>query len=84
MGDKFITPTIRLGESVRIDLRRLVCINIDNPLWKVSQYETPKSLCDLPYKSIRIPVWNLVTLEIYDELGWVIYDELYRNTKSPI
>jgi hypothetical protein len=57
-----------VGESVRIDLRRLVCINIDTPLWKVSQYETPNSLCDLPYKSIRIPVWNLVTLEIYDEL----------------
>lgn len=67
---------ITLGEPVRIDLRRLVSINIDNPLWKVSQYETPKSLCDLPYKSIRIPVWNLVTLEIYDEL--------YINTKSPI
>lgn len=60
---------ITLGESVRLDLRRLVCINIDTTLWKVSQYETPKSLYNLPYKSIRIPVWNLVTLEIYDELG---------------
>ena len=59
---------ITLGESVRIDLIRLVCINIDTALWKVSQYETPKSLYDLPYKSVRIPVWSLVTLEIYDEL----------------
>ena len=75
---------ITLGESVRLDLGRLVRVNIDTALWKVSQYETPKSLGDLPYKSIRIPVWNLVTLEIYDELGWVIYDELYRNTKSPV
>ena len=58
-----------LGESVRLDLGRLVRVNIDTALWKVSQYETPKSLYDLPYKSIRIPVWNLVTLEIYDELG---------------
>ena len=57
-----------LGKSVRIDLGRLVSTNIDLPLWKVSQYETPKSLCDLPYKSIRIPVWKMVTLEIYDEL----------------
>ena len=75
---------ITLGESVRLDLGRLVRVNIDTALWKVSQYETPKSLCDLPYKSVRIPVWSLVTLEIYDELGWVIYDELYRNTKSPV
>lgn len=60
---------ITLGESVRIEVTRSICINIDTPLWKVSQYETPKSLCDLPYKSIRIPVWNLVTLEIYDELN---------------
>ena len=67
---------IELGESVRIDLRRLVCINIDTPLWKVSQYETPKSLCDLPYKSIRIPVWNLVALEIFDELEFDTFDEL--------
>ena len=60
---------ITLGKSVRIDLRRLVCINIDTPLWRVSKYEIPKSLCELPYKSIKIPVWNLVTLEIYDELN---------------
>jgi len=69
MRNKVITPTIRLGESVRIDLIRLVSTNIDTPLWRVSNYEIPKSLCDLPYKSIRIPVWNLVTLEIYDELN---------------
>ena len=67
---------LTLGESVRLDLGRLVRVNIDTALWKVSQYETPKSLGDLPYKSIRIPVWNLVTLEIYDEL--------YINTKSPV
>ena len=58
-----------LGESVRIDLRRLVCINIDTPLWRVSKYEIPESLCELPYKSIKIPVWNLVALEIFDELN---------------
>lgn len=60
---------IRLGESVRIDLRRLVSINIDTPLWRVSKYEIPESLCELPYKSIKIPVWNLVALEIFDELN---------------
>ena len=60
---------ITLGESVRLDLGRLVRVNIDTALWRVSKYEIPKSLCDLPYKSIRIPVWNLVTLEIYDELN---------------
>ena len=75
---------ITLGKPVRIDLRRLVSINIDTALWKVSQYETPKSLYDLPYKSIRLPVWSLVTLEIYDELESVIFDELYINTKSPV
>lgn len=58
-----------LGESVRIDLRRLVSINIDTPLWRVSKYEIPESLCELPYKSIKIPVWNLVALEIFDELN---------------
>ena len=59
---------ITLGESVRIEVTRSICINIDNPIWQVVRYETPKSLYDLPYKSIRIPVWSLVTLEIYDEL----------------
>ena len=65
-----------LGESVRIDLRRLVCINIDTPLWRVSKYEIPESLCELPYKSIKIPVWNLVALEIFDELEFDTFDEL--------
>ena len=67
---------ITLGESVRIDLRRLVCINIDTPLWRVSKYEIPESLCELPYKSIKIPVWNLVALEIFDELEFDTFDEL--------
>ncbi len=75
---------ITLGESVRIDLRRLVSINIDTPLWRSLRYDTPKSLYDPPYKSVRIPVWNLVTLEICDELESVIFDELYINTKSPV
>lgn len=61
---------ITLGKSVRIDLRRLVsvdrptgvCINIDTPLWRVSKYEIPESLCELPYKSIKIPVSSDRTL----------------------
>ena len=57
-----------VGESVRLDLRRLVCINIDKPLWQVVRYENPLFIYSLAYDKIRIPVWKMVTLEIYDEL----------------
>lgn len=68
---------ITLGESVRIEVTRSICINIDNPIFQVVRYETPRFIYSLAYDKIRIPVsvdrptgvWNLVTLEIYDELG---------------
>ncbi len=60
---------IKLGRSVRIEVTKSISINIDNPLWQVTRYEKPQSLYVLAYDKIRIPVWNLVTLEIYDELS---------------
>ena len=67
---------ITLGESVRIEVTRSICINIDNPIFQVVRYETPRFIYSLAYDKIRIPAWSLVTLEIYDEL--------YINTKSPV
>ena len=64
-----ITPKITLGKSVRIEVTRSICINIDNPIFQVVRYETPRFIYSLAYDKIRIPVWNMVTLEIYDELG---------------
>jgi hypothetical protein len=60
---------IKLGKSVRIEVTKSISINIDKPLWQVTRYENPLSLYNLTYDNIRIPVWNLVTLEIYDELN---------------
>lgn len=60
---------LTLGESVRIEVTRSICINIDNPIFQVVRYETPRFIYSLAYDKIRIPVWNLVTLEIYDELN---------------
>jgi len=60
---------IKLGKSVRVEVTKSISINIDKPLWQVTRYENPLSLYNLTYNNIRIPVWNLVTLEIYDELN---------------
>jgi hypothetical protein len=69
MDNKIITPKLDLGKSVRIEVTKSISINIDKPLWQVTRYENPLSLYNLTYNNIRIPVWNLVTLEIYDELN---------------
>jgi hypothetical protein len=60
---------IKLGRSVRIEVTKSISINIDKPLWQVTRYENPQSLYTLTYNNIRIPVWSLVTLEIYDEVN---------------
>jgi hypothetical protein len=60
---------ITLGKSVKGIVYSSISLNIDTPLWIKTRYDYPQSLYNLTYNNIRIPVWNLVTLEIYDELN---------------
>ena len=59
---------ITLGESVSGLVTNSICIEVDKPLWQVVRYENPLFIYSLAYDKIRIPVWKMVTLEIYDEL----------------
>jgi hypothetical protein len=60
---------ITLGRSVKSIVYSSICLNIDTPLWIKTRGNYPPSIYNPPYKSIELPVWNLVTLEIYDELN---------------
>ena len=60
---------ITLGESVKDKVYSSISLNIDTPLWIKTKCDYPPSIYNPPYKSIELPVWNLVTLEIYDELN---------------
>jgi hypothetical protein len=60
---------ITLGKSVKGIVYSSISLNIDTPLWIKTRYDYPQSIHHPPYKSIELPVWNLVTLEIYDELN---------------
>jgi hypothetical protein len=60
---------ITLGRSVKGIVYSSINLNIDTPLWIKTRCNYPKSIYHPPYKSIELPVWNLVTLEIYDELN---------------
>jgi hypothetical protein len=60
---------ITLGKSVKGIVYSSISLNIDTPLWIKTRYDYPQSIYNPPYKSIELPVWKLVTLEIYDELN---------------
>jgi len=60
---------ITLGKPVRLKVINSISLNIDTPLWKKTRCDYPLSIYHPPYKSIELPIWNLVTLEIYDELN---------------
>jgi len=64
-----ISPRIKLGKPVNGIVYSSISLNIDTPLWIKTKCDYPPSIYNPPYKSIELPVWNLVTLEIYDELN---------------
>jgi hypothetical protein len=57
-----------VGKSVSGLVTKSISIEVDKPLWQVVRYENPLFIYSLVYDKIRIPVWKMVTLEIYDEL----------------
>jgi hypothetical protein len=70
MEYKIMKTKLIVGKSVSCLVTKSISINIDNPLWQVTRYEKPLFIYSLAYEKIRIPVWKMVTLEIYDELEY--------------
>jgi hypothetical protein len=69
MENKIMKTKLIVGRSVQSSVYSSISLNIDTPLWIKTRGNYPPSIYNPPYKSIELPVWKLVTLEIYDELN---------------